>query len=154
MLVATNILSDRLFEEIRTRRNLSYAAFSGLRWRRAAVGQLYVTTPDPNAAVRMIRDEVEKMRTTAVSETELKDQVRQMKTQMLMNLQAANDIAQSLGDWELLGGDWSMFETLLAKLDSVTPEQVRRAMEKHAHPVDFALLGKVDGVDTKLLESF
>ncbi|HEX2122478.1 MAG TPA: pitrilysin family protein [Thermoanaerobaculia bacterium] len=154
MLVAMNILSDRLFEEIRTKRNLSYAAFSGLRRRAAAIGQLYVTTPDPNAAVRVIRDEVEKMRTTPVSETELKDQVRQMKTQTLMNLQAANDIAQSLGDWELLSGDSSMIETVLAKLDSVTPEQVRRVMEKHAHHVDFALLGKVDGVDTKLLESF
>ena len=94
------------------------------------------------------------MRTTPVSETELKDQVRQIKTQTLMNLQAASDIAESLGSWELLSGDWSMIETVLARLDSVTPEQVRRVMEKHARHVDFALLGKVEGVDTKLLESF
>ena len=35
-----------------------------------------------------------------------------------------------------------------------TPEQVRRAMEKYAHNVDFALLGKVEGVNEKLLTSF
>src|SRR6185436_4002554 len=66
-LVGMNILSDRLFEEVRTKRNLSYAAFAGLRRSAAATGQLYVSTPDPNAAVRVIRDEVEKMRTTPVS---------------------------------------------------------------------------------------
>jgi len=151
-LVGMNILSDRLFEEVRTKRNLSYAAFAGLRRSGAALGQLYVSTPDPNAAVRVIRDEVEKMRTTAVSEEELKDQVRQMKTQILTNLQASNDIAETLGGWELMSGNWSAFETTLAKLDSITPEQVRRAMEKYAQHVDFALLGKTEGVDPKLFE--
>jgi zinc protease len=152
--VAMSVLSHRLFEEIRTKRNLSYAPFAGLRRRSAAIGELYVTTPDPNAAIQVMRDEVEKMRTTLVPETELKEQVLQMKTGTLMGLQAANDIANSLGEWELLGGDWSNFDALLTKLDDVTPEQVRRAMEKYAHHVDFALLGKVEGVDEKLLTSF
>jgi zinc protease len=153
-LVGVNILSDRLFEEVRTKRNLSYAAFAGLRRRGANIGQLYVTTPDPNAAVKVIRDEVEKLRTSPVSDEELKDQLRQMKTQMLMNMQSANDIAGSIGEWELEAGDWSAFDATLRKLDEVTPEQVRRAMDKYARHVDFALLGKVEGVDTKLLESF
>jgi zinc protease len=153
-LVGINILSDRLFEEVRTKRNLSYAAYSGLRRSGANIAQLYVSTPDPNAAVAVIRDEVEKLRTTPVGEEELKDQVRQMKTQMLMNLQSANDIARTLGEWELLAGDWSAFDATLRRLDDVTPEQVRAAMAKYAHNVDFALLGKVEGVDTKLLESF
>ena len=154
MLVGMNILSDRLFEEIRTKRNLSYATFAGLRRNAAALGQLYVTSPDPNAAVRVIRDEVEKMRTTPVSETELKDQIRQMKTQMLMNLQSSGDISETIGWWELLSGDWSNFESTLRRIDEVTPEQVRQAMAKYAHHVDFALMGKVEGIDTKLLESF
>ena len=153
-LVGINILSDRLFEEVRTKRNLSYAAFSGLRRSNAALAQLYVSTPDPNAAVRVIRDEVVKLQTTPVDQVELKDQIRQMKTAMLMNLQSSNDIARALGEWELLAGDWSAFDATLRKLDDVTPEQVRAAMAKYAHHVDFALLGKVEGVDTKLLESF
>ena len=154
MLVGINILSDRLFEEVRTKRNLSYAAFSGLRRRGANIAQLYVTTPDPNAAVKVIRDEVEKLRTTPVPDADLKDQIRQMKTQMLMNMQSAGDIAATLGEWELTAGDWAAFDATLRKLDELTPEQVRRAMDKYAHHVDFALLGKVEGVDTKLLESF
>ena len=153
-LVGINILSDRLFEEVRTKRNLSYAAYSSLRRRAANIAQVYVSTPDPNAAVRVIHDEIEKLRTTPVSDTELKDQIRQMKTQTLMNLQSSNDIATTLGEWELLAGDWSAFDAALRKIDEVTPEQVRRAMEKYAHHIDFALLGKVEGVDVKLLESF
>jgi len=153
-LVATNILADRLWTEIRTKRNLSYATWSALRRSGANIGQLYVTTPDPNAAVRVIRDEVEKMRTTPVPENELKDQLRQMKTGIHMNLETSADIASTIGAWELLSGDWSNFDAAVRKLDEVTPEQVRRVMEKYAHHVDFTLLGKVEGVDTKLLESF
>ena len=153
-LAALNVLSDRLWTEIRSRRNLSYATWSWLRRSSAAVGQVYVSTPDPNAAVQVIRDEVEKMRTTPVPESVLKDQIRQLKTGVLTDMQASADIADTIGSWELLSGDWSNFETAMRKLDEVTPEDVRRVMEKYAHHVDFALLGKVEGVDTKLLESF
>jgi len=53
-----------------------------------------------------------------------------------------------------MGGGWRNCDAYLSKLDEVTPEQVRRAMDRYARKVDFALLGKVEGVDTKLLESF
>ncbi|HXH38841.1 MAG TPA: pitrilysin family protein, partial [Thermoanaerobaculia bacterium] len=154
MAVGMNILSHRLFEEIRTKRNLSYAPFSGMRRSQRSVGMLYVTTPDPNAAITVMRDEVDKMRTTPISDTELKEGVQQMKTNMLMDTQASGDIAATLGEWELIGGGWQNFDVYLRKLGEVTPEQVRRAMDKYAHKVDFALLGKVAGVDQKLLESF
>jgi predicted Zn-dependent peptidase len=153
-MVAMNVLSHRLFEEIRTKRNLSYAPYSGLRESALSLGQLYVTTPDPNAALKVMRDEIEKMRTTPVSETELKDQVRQMKTGLLANMQASADIAAILGDWELLGGGWQNFDLFLHKLDDVTPEQVRKAMDRYARKVDFALLGNVNGVDRALVDSF
>ncbi|HEY3053149.1 MAG TPA: pitrilysin family protein [Thermoanaerobaculia bacterium] len=153
-VVGLSILSHRLFEEIRTKRNLSYAPFSQLRRSAVALGQLYVTTPNPNATLAVMRDEVEKMRTTPVPESELKDQVREIKTGGLMSMQASNDIAARLGEWELMGGGWRNFDAYLRKLDEVTPEQVRQAMNRYAHKVDFALLGKVEGVETKLLESF
>jgi zinc protease len=154
MAAGMSILSHRLFEEIRTKRNLSYAPFSGMQRSQRALGQLYVTTPNPNAAIAVMRDEIEKMRTTPVPETELKESVQGMKTQVLMNTQASSDIAAILGEWELIGGGWQNFDAYLHKLDELTPEQVRRAMDKYAHNVDFALLGKVEGVDSKLLESF
>ena len=114
-----------------------------------------MTTPDPNAAVRVIRDEVEKMRTTPVSETELKDQVRPDQDADADEPAGLADIAQTLGDWELLSRRLvELRDRICASSTEVTPEQVRRAMEKYAHHVDFALLGKVEGVDTKLLESF
>jgi predicted Zn-dependent peptidase len=77
-----------------------------------------------------------------------------MKTNLLTGMQASNDIAAMLGEWEVMGGGWRNFDAYLRKLEEVTPEQVRRAMDRYARNVDFALLGKVEGVDTKLLESF
>ena len=93
------------------------------------------------------------MRTSSVPESDLKDQVRQMKTQMLMNMQSSADIARVLGTWEL-AGDWTDWNEFLEELDDVTPEEVRKAMDRYARNVDFTLLGKVEGVDARLLESF
>ncbi len=152
--IGLSVLSHRLFEEIRTKRNLSYAAYSFLRSSVSGAGQVYVTTPDPNAAVRVMRDEVERIRTTPIPETELRDSIREYRTGVLMEQQGSDDIAANIGQWQVATGSWSNFDALLAKFDTLTPEQVRAAMDRYVHHVSFALLGKVDGVDTKLLESF
>lgn len=154
MTLSMSILSHRLFEEIRTKRNLSYAPFSRLQRSAYTLGQVYVTTANPNASLKVMRDEIEKMRTTPVSESELKDQAGQYKTSVLTSMQASADIAQALGDWELTGGGWQNFDAFLQKIDDVTPEQVRAAMNRYAHGIDFTVVGKVADLDTKLLESF
>ena len=89
-----------------------------------------------------------------MTESELRDQVRQMKTDVLSAMQTSGDIAQMIGDWELLTGSWRNFDAYLHRLDEVTPEEVRQAMNRYAQHVDFALLGKVSEVDPKPLESF
>jgi zinc protease len=152
--IGLSVLNHRLFEEIRTKRNLSYAVFSGLRSFASGAGQLYVTTPDPNAAVRVMYDEVERIRTTPIPETKLRDSIGEFSTGELTGQEGSDDIAATLGAWQVATGSWSHFDAFLAKVDSLTPERVRAAMDRYLHHVSFALLGNVDGVDTKLFESF
>ena len=53
--VATAVLSGRLFTEVRSRRNLSYAVESPFLERANAIAGLYVTTVDPNQVLRIMR---------------------------------------------------------------------------------------------------
>src|SRR5205823_2145408 len=54
MRVGTSILAERLFIEIRTKRNLSYAPSASVAGLFNPYGSVYVSTTDPNAAVQVM----------------------------------------------------------------------------------------------------
>jgi zinc protease len=154
LYVGMTVLGDRLFEEIRVKRNLSYAPGAWVFQRMANVGSLYVTTPDPNAALKVMRDEVRKLQTSPAPESEVRNAASAARTRLLQGLQASADIAAWLGQFEVQTGGWQNFDAFLARINTVTPEEVRQAMDKHARNVDFAVLGNLTGLDEKLLAGF
>src|SRR5215213_3163881 len=58
MRVASSLLRDRVFEEVRVKRNLSYAPDAFLRTQAANVGGLYVTAVDANESIRLMLREI------------------------------------------------------------------------------------------------
>ena len=61
MQIASSILRDRVFEEVRVKRNLSYAPSAFLNSQGANVGGIYVTAVDANKAVRVMLDEIKRL---------------------------------------------------------------------------------------------
>jgi zinc protease len=59
--IATRVLGERLFEEVRTRRNLTYAVTAGLENQAANHGDLYVTAVDPDTTFKVILAEVRRL---------------------------------------------------------------------------------------------
>ena len=60
--VATRVLSERLFEEIRTKRNLTYAVSAAVSNRAVNRGTLYVTATQPDTTLKVMLSEVRKIR--------------------------------------------------------------------------------------------
>src|SRR6476469_7320017 len=60
MRVASSLLRDRVFEEVRVKKNLSYAPDAFLRTQAANIGGIYVTAADQyaNDAVRVMLGEI------------------------------------------------------------------------------------------------
>jgi predicted Zn-dependent peptidase len=154
LYVGMSILRDRLFEEIRTKRNLSYAPGAWIFQRGVNVGSIYVTTPRPNEALPLMAEEIRKMQNAPASETEVRNATNAVRTRLLQNLEASDDIASWLGRYELRGGGWQKVDAFISRLNSITPEDVRLAMSRYAHKLDFAVLGKIEGVDEKILTTF
>ncbi|HEY2930660.1 MAG TPA: pitrilysin family protein [Acidobacteriota bacterium] len=154
MYIAVRALSNRLFEEVRTKRNLSYAANASLRRRSANIGQLYVSTPKPNEAVTVIFDQVRWFQNNLLSERDVQNTVNEARTSLLQRLQASEDQANLLGEFELVGGGWKRLEAFLDAIGQVKPEQIRSVMQRYVKNIDFAVLGKLQGVDEKLLTGF
>jgi zinc protease len=152
--VATAVLSGRLFTEVRSRRNLSYAVESPFLERAYAVGGLYVTTVDPNAVLRIMRDELTSLQTDEVEAAGLKRLEQQFITEYYLKNETNEDQANVLARAELYQGDYRAADRFQADLRRVTPADVERVARQYLTGFRFAFVGDTTKVDRALLNQF
>ncbi|MDB4916075.1 MAG: peptidase domain protein [Gemmatimonadetes bacterium] len=152
--VATAILSGRLFTEVRSRRNLSYAVEAPFIERANAVGGLYVTTVDPNQVLRIMREQLTILQTESVEATGLKRLEQQFITEYYLKNETNADQANVLARAELYEGDYRNADKFMAGLRQVTPEDVRRVARTYLKDFRFAYVGDASKLDRSLLAQF
>ena len=148
------LLHDRLFDEIRTKRNLSYAPGSVLRRRSVNIGQVYVTSVEPNQCAELMFESIRELQKAPLSESKVRNAANETRTRLMSSLQTSGDIAAWMGDFQLHGGGWEQVQSFFDALGHVTPEEARAAMERHVKGFRFAALGHLEGLDSALLTSF
>ncbi|HJX90813.1 MAG TPA: pitrilysin family protein [Pyrinomonadaceae bacterium] len=148
MRVASSLLRDRVFEEVRVKRNLSYAPDAFLRNQAANVGGLYVTAVDANQSVRLMLNEISKLQQQAVRADEIQAVVAQYLTTYYMGQETNAAQAGELAQYELIGGGWRTSTDFLEKLTAVTPTDVQRVAQKYMRNIRFVVLGNPQSVDT------
>jgi zinc protease len=152
--VATAVLSGRLFTEVRSRRNLSYAVESPFLERAHAIGGLYVTTVDPNAVLRIMRDELDALQNDQVEATGLKRLEQQFITEYYLKNETNADQANVLARAELYQGDYRAADRFMEDLRRVTPADVERVAKTYLTNFRFAFVGDTTKVDRALLSQF
>lgn len=145
LLIATQLLRHRLFEEVRTRRNLTYAVSSAIGARRANIGVLYVTTTNPGATLPVMMETIDAMLAPGgITEKDLENQVRTWLTGYFMDLQSFSDQASLLASWEMLGGSRVDADRFVDTLHALTPEDLVRVLENYVKNIQFAVVGHPD----------
>ena len=152
--VATAVLSGRLFTEVRSRRNLSYAVEAPFLERGHAIGGLYVTTVDPNQVLRIMRQELTTLQTESVDPVGLKRLEQQFITEYYLKNETNADQANVLARAELYQGDFRAADRFMEGLRRVTPEDVRRVARRYLRDFRFAYVGDVSRLDRSLLKQF
>jgi len=147
MEVAAAMLRDRVFEEVRVKRNLSYAPSAFLNSQGANVGGIYVTAVDANQAVRVMLDQIRRLQTQPLNQTDITGVVSQYLTTYYLGQETNAAQAGNLAEYELIGGGWrNSFETI-AKLRAVTPADVQRVAQKYMRNIRFVVLGNPAQID-------
>ena len=141
MLVATAYLSDRLFEEVRTKRNLTYAVASGLNNKRANYGYLYVTAVDPEKTMSVIFDQVAELKLLEIPKVSLEETINVFLTGYYMGLETNGEQASFLARWHIATGSWKNSQTILDQIRGVTPTDVLRVSQKYMGNYRFAVVG-------------
>jgi zinc protease len=152
--VAVDILSNRLFEEVRTKRNLSYAVQAGVSQRHANYGLLYVTAVQPDTTIKVMLSEVERLKNEPITAERLAQSVNGFLTQYWLAQETNMGQAGTLGTYELVGGGWENAEAFTRRVQGVTPADIQRVARQYLRNVHFAVIGNPAAIDRALFTSY
>lgn len=133
-------LSDKLFTEIRTKRNLSYAPAAYARGGAIPYSAVYVTTTNPKAAVEVMVNQVNELKKNGFTEKDLKNSKALFITSNYMKDESTNAIAASLATAETLG-NWKIAEAIPNLINSTTQTQMTAAFKKYITGIKWNYLG-------------
>jgi len=141
MILAESILQDRLFEEVRTKRSLSYAPGAGLGGLFTNYGMIYVTAVRPDTTLAVMLGEMKKLQDEPVTEKALEDQRNLYLTRYYLNTETNQAQVNFIARYELSGAGYAEAGRYLENIRRVTPEAIRDACRKYFHNLQFVLIG-------------
>jgi predicted Zn-dependent peptidase len=147
MRVASSILQNRIYTEVRVRRNLSYAPDAFLWSQGANAGGIYVTSVDANQSVRVMLDEIRRLQTQEISPDEIKATAQQFLTRYYLGQETNAAQAGELAQYELIGGGWRNSAVFIDHLRAVTPAEVRRVANTYMRNLQFVVIGDPRQID-------
>lgn len=143
MQVAIAILQGRVYEEVRLKRNLSYAPNAEMNDYAANTGNIYVTANDANQSVSVMLGEIDRLK----NEEEFLGIPGYFLSTYFMKLQTNAAQAGELGRYELIGGGWRRSADFINGVGSVTPADVKRVARKYLNNLKFVVLGNPAAID-------
>ncbi len=150
MRIATAILQGRIFQEVRVKRQLSYAPNAELDSWAVNTGNIYVTAVDANQAVKVMLDEVDDMKKTTIPEGYLSAISGNFLTIHYIDQETNAAQVRELAQYELIGGGWQNAFNFLEGIRSVTPEQIRDVSKKYMKNLQFIVVGDPSAIDRKV----
>jgi zinc protease len=140
--VATNLLSGRLNDVIRTENSLSYAVYASFQEAAIPTAAVYATSADPAKVFSLMIDQVEWLQTLSqVPGWALNHYLDQfVLDQLTQNL--TNDAqAQALARAELYFGDYRLADQYVAGLRHVKPDDIRKVAIRYMRAMQLGYLG-------------
>ena len=151
-LVMMSVLGTRVWEEVRTKRNLSYAPAARGTNHFANQGFLYVTTVYPDSAVRVMLGEVKRLQNEPVPAKDLKDRITMFLTGYSLSRETNESQGDLLAFYELSGAGWTAAVQLMDRLRGVSPADIQRVAGKYFHGMQTTVIGDPKAVHKEVYE--
>ena len=147
--------TTREFEEVRTKRNLSYAPAAYMRRDHSVAARQPLrhggrSDHDDEGHARR----GEQLRDDPIPADELERAKSTFVTTTVMAAEDAAGQAAMLAHAQLLGGDWRLLQDLPAKIHAVTAEQIQTWAKAHLTHFQTVVIGDPTKLDRKALERF
>jgi zinc protease len=152
--VAAAVLSGRLFGEIRSKRNLTYAVSANYRDRALTSVGLYVTTTAPDTVLSLMLAEIRTLKLFPIQTDLLRPIVQQFITEYFLDNETSTAQADFLARAQLYRGDYSAGDRFVAELRAVSGADVRRVAQRYFTNARWAYVGDPGKVSRDRLAVF
>ena len=139
--VAAAVLSGRLFGEIRSKRNLTYAVSANYRDRALTSIGLYVTTTAPDSVLGIMLNELKTLKQFPIQTEMLRPIVQQFITEYFLDNETSTAQADFLARAQLYRGAYTAGERFVSELRAVTGADVRRVAQRYLVNARWAYVG-------------
>jgi zinc protease len=150
MRVATKILQGRIFEEVRVKRNLSYAPNAEMNELNANTGNIYVTAVDANRSVSVMLNEIRKIQTELAADNEISGVAGGFLTSYFIEQETNSAQAAELARYELIGGGWRNSLNFLEQVNKINAEKIKAVSAKYMKNLKFVVLGNPAAVNKEI----
>jgi zinc protease len=150
MRVATTILNSRLFQEVRVKRQLSYAPSATLDSLSANSANIYVTAVDANQTVSVMLNVIKSLKLEPVRQEEIDGMAGQFLTNYYLKQETNAAQALELAKYELVGGGWKNAFEFLNRLRNVKSEDVQAVSQKYMKNIRFVVIGNPGAIQNEI----
>ncbi len=147
MTMAMSILGSRVWEEVRTKRSLSYAPSAWYAPSLLSQAAIYVTAVKPDTTIKVMLHEVKRLQNEPVSAKDLGDRTTMYLTRYFLANETNANQGQFLAQFELSGLGWQESERFVDNLRKVTAEDVQRVANGYLRGMQFGVLGNPALID-------
>jgi len=147
MRVATSILATLVNQEVRVKRQLSYAPSADMESNAANSANISVSATDANQAVSVMLDQIKLLQTRTLNEGVIDEIAAFFLTRYYLGQETSAAQVGELARYELIGGGWRNSFNFLRGVRSVSPDDVRTAANKYMKNIRFAVVGSEQSLD-------
>ena len=153
MRVAMSVLGSRVYEEVRVKRNLSYAPGAEMGEKSANTANISVSTNDANQSISMMLNEIGNLKKEEVSENEFARISGGFLTRHYIDQETNAAQVSELARYELFGGGWRNSLTFLDKIKQVKAKDIQTVSNKYMKNIRFVVIGNPAAVNRSVFLS-
>lgn len=134
VILGASGLSSRLFLELREKKGLAYTVRTSYEThRKSAVFSIYIGTEPSNikTSIAGFKEEIEKIKTIPVSETELKNAVNNLIGKQQFVTETNSQQANMMAYYSIMGKPFEYQKTVIEMLHKVTPNDILNCANKY-----------------------
>jgi zinc protease len=150
MRVAISILASLVNQEVRVRRQLSYAPEADMNNDAANTATISVSSTDPNQAVSVMLDQIKLLQNNTLPDDIIDDVSDFFLTKHYLSLETNSAQAAELARYELIGGGWRNSFEFLNGIRSVKPADIRAVSNKYMKNIRFAVVGNEAAINKSI----
>jgi predicted Zn-dependent peptidase len=150
MRTAITILQSQVFQEVRVKRNLSYAPDAAIDEFSANTGEISVSSVNPNEAVQVMLAEIKKLKEGNIDHETIARMAGFFLTTYYLKQETNAAQAAELAQYELFGGGWRNSLDFLDRMRKVKPADVQAVANKYMKNLRFVVVGKPADIDRSI----